>query len=453
MEAAVTRDSRYVQEGCRKSIKIGIETSALDESFRAHFHRGIGTYVKELYPRLAALCEKSKDEESKLNSQLTHSVELTRFDHNSLALKPLISCITSLMPFGRQTLSQQLCYPLSLNRGTLKNADLIFFPAHMDAPAWSPLPTVITVLDLIPLKLKELYCPDKVNLRYHFARFLEKSAIKRAKHIIAISECTKRDLIEILGIPSERITVVYIGTRFADFNSTANVHAAKFDEIESRLGITREENYILYVGGIDERKDIPSLVNIFSEFVKNSGNKVSLVLAGKIANDKNYPKLLKQIQNLNLECSTPDTSTYNSTQVSNASHQAKGRVILPGYIDSKSLYSLYRRASLFFFPSRYEGFGLPPLEALASGTPVISTNVSSMPEVLGTFAEYYDGSVGDGAARLKAYFANATKSPYNEVLRYQRYSSDEVRDHVARFSWDNTALKTLEVLISVSNEL
>jgi len=344
--------------------RVGLDRSALDPSFKAHAGRGIGRYVQEL--------------SAYLDTHKHDLVEIGAFDYKTFTLPPLVDRTLQNLPLGRQTIRQQLFYPLQL-KGKLSEFHMLHFPAHMDAPSWSAKPYILTVLDLIPLIFRHLYESDRMGIRFKFARWLEINAIKSASLILAISECTARDVTRILGIPPERIVVTPLGV---DKRFFARASEPEIRTVRQRLGIPEGSPVLLYVGGIDQRKNIEGLLQTFQEVIRGCSelgySTPRLVISGKIQNDKRYPIVLSDIKQRGLE----------------------ELVVMPGYIEDVDLPALYGLASVFLFPSLYEGFGLPPLEAMAAGVPVVSSNASAMPEVIGESALLYQPERADEGARL-----------------------------------------------------
>jgi glycosyltransferase involved in cell wall biosynthesis len=334
-------------------FSVGLDRSALDPTFKAHAGRGIGRYVQEL-TRFFDSCSPG-------------DLRVGGFDYRSFALpKPLDLSLRNL-PLGRQTIRQQIFYPLQLAGKRLNEFHALHFPAHMDAPSWSGKPVLITVLDLIPLILRSLYEADRPGPRFRFARWLENRAIRNATLVLAISECTARDVHRILGVPLERIVVTPLGV---DDRFFINAHEPRdLERVNQTLDLPPSAPVLLYVGGIDQRKNIEGVLGIYERVhhgcrERGVADLPMLVMAGKIEGDRRYPWLLEEIR----------------------SRRLCDRVRLPGYVPDDALLSLYRRSSVFVFPSLYEGFGLPPLEALAAGVPVVCSNTSSLPEVVGDAA-------------------------------------------------------------------
>jgi glycosyltransferase involved in cell wall biosynthesis len=337
-------------------VTIGFDQSALDSSFKSHAQRGIGRYVRELRRYFDQV-----DPEQKA---------IRGFDHTDFRLPRLVNQLIEFAPAGKQTIRQQLAYPLQLNLGKMRQFDLLHFPAHMDAPSWSSRRCIVTVLDLIPLIMKDLYKAERPGWRFELARFLEVRAIRRATLILAISETTKRDVQNILGIPEERIVVTPLGVDERFFTPVTD--QVEVNRVFRKFQIPTDRPLLTYVGGIDPRKNWQVLLKLFADVIRaerGEGRPTPvLLMAGKIQADTQYRKLQKLVTELGIERD----------------------LITPGFVPDDELLALYSRATLFLFPSLYEGFGLPPLEAMAAGVPVVSSNTSCMPEILGDAALLFD---------------------------------------------------------------
>ena len=375
-------------------MRIGLDTSALDPNFKHHAGRGIGRYVTELSKRLV-----SRD-------------DVYPFDYTTLAKMPLSERIISLAPYGKQTLSQQLLYPIKLHRGELRSCDVIHFPAHMDAPSWCRTPIILTVLDLIPLMFEELYSSGNADWRFRLARKLEIRSIKNAAYIFTISECVANDVHEVLGFPRDRIHVTHLGVDRKFFSS--GTREPRSAELWSKYHLDQERPTLLYVGGIDQRKNIGVLLEAFASLLRETKLKPQLFLAGKIQSDKQYPALEALIHQLGVDRD----------------------VVRPGYVPDEDLLHFYRSTDLFAFPSLYEGFGLPPLEAMAAGLPVVSSDRSAMPEVLGEAALFVNPENSQDLARAIASVLES--GSLAERLREKGIA------RAGSFTWDKTADATVD---------
>lgn len=377
-------------------LKIALDISALSLGFKEHSFRGIGRYVTELSKEL-----------SEIESEKVKVVNKSIFENiNSKNIK--LNKLISKIPYGQQTLNQQIVYPF-YQKQLLKDFDYIHFPAHMDPPAFSFKPTIVTVLDLIPLVLKDLYQPGSGRIRYSFARFLEYQAIKNAKLILAISENTKKDLIKYLGIKEDKIIVTHLGVN--SFFKTDTGQNKNF--IKEEFKIPQERTVLFYHGGIDIRKNYDLMLKVIKEYNNNFDNKLHLVIAGKIEQEKNYPILLKLVNDLGLE----EFITFT------------------GFLKDKDLLASLISSDIYFFPSLYEGFGLPPLEAMAAGLPVISSNSSCLPEILGDSAMFFDPNNITQAVDCINNLYN------NNDLRLKLIAKGRIQ--AQKFTWEMSAKSTL----------
>ena len=392
-------------------ISVGFDISALDPAFKSHSQRGIGRYVAELTRSLKEATEPE--------------LLVEWFDHKTLLHQGVCAQAINCLPVGRTTVRQQLLYPLKLNAGSMKGLSFVHFPAHMDAPAWSPKPFVLTVLDLIPLILEDLYRANRPGWRFSFARWLEIRSIQQASFLLAISETTANDIHRLLGVPRERIMVTPLGVDQSFFEIYQQRVSYSGDRLEEdsldlrvRLGIPTGRPIILYVGGHDERKNIRILVEIVSQVIHEvervGGEAPVLVMAGRVNSAKEEERL-----NLALWDFSMASDTVNL-----------------GYVSDSDLHALYGESALFLFPSLYEGFGLPVLEAMAAGLPVVCSNTSSMPEVL-----------GDTGLTFNPHDVRAGCKAVLQILRdgdAARKLSEAAYQRAREFTWERTGRVTIE---------
>lgn len=211
----------------------------------------------------------------------------------------------------------------------------------------SPVPHVVTVHDLIPLTFPE---DAPRSVRWNFQYRLP-AILNNASKIIAVSHHTKQDVIDYYGIPAEKIQIVSEGYDVAHFRPDVTLSPL------ARYGLS-PQRYVLYVGNSSARKNVLRLIEAFN-MVKDSVSH-SLVLAGG-----KHPK------------------ERNALLAAISRHKLAGRVLLLDYVAYRDLPALYAGADLFVFPSLYEGFGLPVLEAMACGAPVVASSTTSLPDVVG----------------------------------------------------------------------
>lgn len=279
----------------------------------------------------------------------------------------------------------------------------LFHGLDVSLPLFLKTPKIITVHDLTPIKFGDHYL-----WKHRFqAQLVMRGAIEMADFIIADSESTKQDIIKIYQIPEDRIRVIYLGVSEDSFELPTEEEQLRVLQQFS----LNDNPYILNVSVINPRKNIPNLMKAFT-LIKDKYKDLKLVLAGQKGwlNDE----MEKTIANLKLE----------------------GRVIFTGYIEENILKTLYNKAIAFVYPSLYEGFGLPILEAMACGTPVITSNISSMPEILGDAGMLVDPLNCEQIAN------SIVSLMENASLRED--CSRRGKERARLFTWEKTARETLK---------
>ncbi len=284
-------------------------------------------------------------------------------------------------------------------------ADIFHLPQNgLGLPRSKYCSYVVTVHDLIPYTM-----PETCGKSY-LDRFLEQMPyiLDTAERIITVSEYSKQDIIRFFNTPADKIKVTYLA---ADnrFKLMDKEYAWTF----LREKYSYSSNYILYVGGFSPRKNVDGLLDAFRRVYKELPEDYDLVMLG--ASKDNHYELSKKISDMGLD----------------------DRVVLTGYVPYEHLPYFYNCASLFVYPSFYEGFGLPPLEAMTCGTPTITSNVTSIPEI-----------VQDGAITI---------DPNNNVLlsdmifkvltdaALRQGLVDKGLRRAYNFSWKKTAIETIKI--------
>ncbi len=294
-----------------------------------------------------------------------------------------------------RVLWEQLVLPILLRH---TGADLVHGPVYV-VPLATSLPSVVTVHDLSFLRFPHFFRPAN---RLYLSLFTRLS-VHRARRVLAVSSHTAKETEQLLNIPRWKIRVVYHGVD-PIFRPLRPEEVAAF---RARRGLP--ERLILYVGTLEPRKNLVRLVQAFARLSDAEGP--FLALAG--ARGWYDEEIFATVERLNLG----------------------DRVLFPGYIPNEELPLWYNAARVFAYPSLYEGFGMPVLEALACGTPVLTSTTSSLPEAAGEGALLVDptdvGAIADGLHRL------LTDEALREVLRERGLV------HAARFSWARTAEETV----------
>jgi glycosyltransferase involved in cell wall biosynthesis len=281
-------------------------------------------------------------------------------------------------------------------RAVRAGADLLHVPSGSSAPLLRATPVVMTVHDLAPTRHPELLPPGRG--RWYWSRWVPLTA-RFARRVLVPSESTKRDLAALARVPPHRITVAPWGVPL-EWQTPSDVDA--------RAAYGLPDTFVLYVGTIDRRKDYRTLLAALARL----DPAISLVVAGSVIAGR----------------------TDFHEAVRDAGVQARVRVL--GYVSEDLLPALYRAAAVFVYPSFYEGFGLPVLEAMACGTPVVTYNVTSLPEVAGDAACLLDLPVTPEA--LAAAIGRLLEDP---ALR--RELSERGRARARRFDWATTARLTM----------
>jgi len=367
-------------------MRIGI-----DARFYGSIGKGLGRYTQKLIENL-----------EKIDSSNEYFIFLKKENFNDYQPKNK-NFKKILADYRWYTLKEQIKMPQLLNKYKL---DLVHFP-HFNVPIFYRKKFVVTIHDLILIHFPTLR-GTTLNPLYYWLKFLAykfviQSAIRRAQHIITVSNFTKKDILANYKVLENKISVTYEACE--DF---CNVPLEKGKSIIQKYAIIKP--YLLYVGNAYPHKNLDKLILEFSEFQKEN-NQYYLVLVGK--EDYFYQKLKKLVE---------------EGEIMN--------IIFPGHIPDCDLDIVYREAELYVFPSLYEGFGLPPLEAMAKGVPVLSSDHPCMREIL-------EDSV---------YFIDTQKNGELVIGIKKVLSDDYLRNSLIqkgyqqcqKFSWIEMAQKTLK---------
>jgi glycosyltransferase involved in cell wall biosynthesis len=309
-------------------------------------------------------------------------------------------CGSKLVPISPFSLAQQWQIPWLLRKA---GAHLYHSPYYL-MPYRPGIPTVLTVYDLIPLRFPQ-FVSARARLLFRLAMTL---ALRAADQVIAISEATRQDLHRVFRLSKEKIQVIPLA-------AGENFHPPAREEMErARAQYNLPDEYVLYLGINKPHKNLPRLVEAWAQLThRRAIDNQKLVIAG--AWDPRYPQAEQLAANLNVD----------------------ETIVFLGSIPEADLPALYGAARLFVFPSLYEGFGLPVLEALSCGTPVACSHTASLREVAGEAAIYFDPA---GPDRIAEALANALNDP--AILEDLRARGLE---QARKFTWRRTAQQTLQV--------
>jgi glycosyltransferase involved in cell wall biosynthesis len=358
---------------------------------------GIGTYIRNLVHQLARI------------DRTTEYVLLCRpQDQADLAdIAPNFRAVPESAP--PYSVAEQIRIPMAVRR---EHADLFHAP-HYVLPPLINCRSVVTIHDTIHLMFPE-YLPGR--LAYAYARTSLWLATHRSNRILTVSETSKSDILRRFRVPADKITVVY---NAIDERLSEAPPEEAFDRVRVRYQL--RDPFALYVGNIKPHKNLERLIDAFDRLRREPGfDSLKLVIIGD------------------------EISKYQGLRRAVHQHKLHKHVRFFGFVAVDTLSVLYRLASVFVFPSLYEGFGLPPLEAMASGTPVVTSNVSSLPEV-----------VGDAAILVDPYDPDSIAEGMKLALSDGGLREGLVARGLAKvreYSWERSAAQIREVYEEVMQE-
>jgi glycosyltransferase involved in cell wall biosynthesis len=355
---------------------------------------GIGTYVRNLVRHLARM--------DAVNTYILicrpEDAEFAR------SLGPNFQAWPDLS--RNYSIREQISVPIELWRARV---DVFHAPHYVFSP-FTTCPTVVTIHDCIHLRFPQ-YLPGRVAHLY--ARLFLRLGARRARRVLTVSQASKQDILHYLHIPAAKVEVIpnALDERFATPPSPADISL-----VRERFQLNSP--FVLYAGNIKPHKNLDRLIEAFALVRQREFDGLKLLIIGDEISK--YPNLRRLVHR----------------------HQLHQHVRFLGFVPDATLAALYRLASVFVFPSLYEGFGLPPLEAMASGTPVITSNVSSLPEV-----------VGDAALLIDPLNAREMADAIARVLVDSELRSELIRRGHARvrtFSWERSVSRIREIYAEVA---
>lgn len=266
--------------------------------------------------------------------------------------------------------------------------------------------TAVTLYDLIPFIYKKQYLKEEQQRNWYFRKL---ASLHKADLLLAISESSRMEAIEYLNFSPDRVF---------NISSAVDAHFVCADRLDTELLVQKKfgihKSYVMYTGGIDLRKNIDRLVQAFAHLPPQVRNQYQLVVV----------------------CSVQSNDRIRLSELAKQCGLQPNDLILTGFVNDQELVSLYQQCTVFVFPSWHEGFGLPALEAMSCGVPVIAANTSSLPEVVGRADVLFD-----------PFYIDSITSKLNEVLTNHSYREDLIRHssiQAKKFSWEQSAKRTVE---------
>lgn len=355
---------------------------------------GIGTYIRNLVHHLALIDRK------------TEYILLCRPNDRGRIALPSQNFRLIDEPSDPYSAAEQVRIPISLRR---ERVDLFHSP-HYLLPPLINCRSVVTIHDCIHLMFPQ-YLPGR--LTHWYARVQMWTAAHRSDRVLTVSETSKQDILRRFRIPADKVTVVY---NAIDERLAAPPAPEDFDRVRDRYQL--KDPFALYVGNIKPHKNLERLIEAFRELRREA-----------------------RFESLKLVIIGDEISRYQGLRRAVHRHKLHKHVRFLGFVPPATLAVLYRLARVFVFPSLYEGFGLPPLEAMYLGTPVVTSNVSSLPEVVGDAAvlvdPYSPSSIAEGMRMALT----------DEVLRAKLRDGGMAR--AREFSWEQSVAQIHRVYIEV----
>ena len=363
-------------------MKIGLNAVCLDEK-----NSGLTEHFLNLVENIL-----------KLDSVNEYTVYFSRdYDFSKYEFFKKAECIRTPLP-AYNTLMRSAIGKFYWRKRTKKDGINIFHTSYFPVPGGLESKLIVTIHDL-----RHMRRTTTSKLRYYYSRCILPGMMRRVEKIITVSDFVKGEIVDLLGVPGEEVEAIH------------NSYNPKFRKIEDREGleVKRRElslpaHYILTVSRMEPRKNLEGLIRAFRLLRSRKNIEHRLVIVG-----------------------------VNGSDVAQSGGLDEDEVVLMGYVSPCDLPSVYNLADLFVFPSYYEGFGIPVLEAMACGTPVVSSNTSAMPEVAGDagvlFSPYSEEEIAEAIFRVLS----------DESLRQQMIVKGLER--VKNFSWERSARETIRV--------
>lgn len=371
-----------------KELTIAINGSMLDDH-----PTGVGVYTINIINNLSRLYH---DNKSRKLTVFTAARQLLDDDIETISISSFVKSST----YGKFAALSRFLWNTFLYPVKVKKFDLLIsLTTHGSLFTKNQ---ILTIHDLISLKYDNI----SLHQRFYF-KYLLPHMVKRAKMILTVSESSKKDIVHYLKCPENKVQIIYNGYNEAVYNYASE----RTDFIKTNYNVS---NYLLAIGPTYPHKNFETLIKAYNSLDDSTRIKHPLVIAG---GKKKYLKTLKAlVSKLNLEVN----------------------VRFIGYVPNELMPSLYQEASLLIFPSLYEGFGIPLVEAMACGCPVIASNASSIPEVCGDAAKYFD-------ALDKTALKKLIEELMNDQVTYQECVQKGL-SQVKKFTWQQSAENLKDII-------
>lgn len=377
----------------KKRITIGIDARLFGPT-----GKGLGRYIEEITKHLLIIAREFK-----------FVVFLNSTNYHLLAEADNLE--KHLVDIKWYSLKEQIVLPKIIKE---KKIDLMHFP-HFNVALFCPCPYVVTIHDLILTKFPSIKASTLSYFNYWFKHLMYKIVIKvavlRAKKIITVSLFSKEDIVRKLKVNSSKIVVTYEGLTKLESSSSQDEDLFKKYNLKNQ--------YILYIGNAYPHKNLDFLLKALIR-IREKGEELRLVLVGK--EDYFYKQLKIKAEKFNL---------YQKDDIMNSP------VVFTAYVSDKQLKELYKKASFYAFPSLYEGFGLPPLEAMSQSCLVLSSNQASLPEILSFAAVYFSPFNVEDFVDKYFYLKNNPNIKKDYILKGHNL--------IKKYQWETCAQETLEV--------
>ncbi|MFA6028187.1 MAG: glycosyltransferase family 1 protein [Patescibacteria group bacterium] len=358
--------------------------------------KGLGRYTQKLIEYLSAL-----------DTQNEYCVFLQEEEFKNWKIKnknfqPIEA------PYRWYSLAEQIFMPFKIKQA---NVDFMHFP-HFNVPLFYRGPFIVTIHDLIisrfPTERATTLGPWLYKIKQVAYHRVMKHAALDSQKIITVSEYSKKDIIDYFNLPEEKIAITKEGT---DFKPVAEINEDEQKKVLAFYGIHKP--FLLYVGNAYPHKNLEILLKVVKRLKREKRLDWKLVLVGK--KDYFYNRLEQQAWAMDLDKD----------------------IIFPGFVKDKDLPYFYAKSIAYIFPSRYEGFGLPPLEAMAYGTPVLAAYSACLPEILEDAALYFDNE--DVYGIIKQIKKVITDPKVKKVLITKGLKQ------IKKYRWEKTARQTLKI--------